>query len=99
MKGSWTAMEIKTEDIGKIVELPARKEWGPGIICKTDIRFVYILFDTEDSTPKKFFLSDNPLKLSANQDQPALVKRGRVKNRKIKAAAKPKPVQPTADPI
>ena len=89
-------MEIKTEDIGKIVELPARKEWGPGIICKTDIRFVYILFDTEDSTPKKFFLSDNPLKMAADQNNPALVKRGRVKNRKIKATPKPKVVEPQA---
>ncbi len=89
-------MEIKTEDIGKIVELPARKEWGPGIICKTDIRFVYILFDAEDSTPKKFFLSDNPLMMASNQDHPGLVKRGRVKNRKIKAAPKPRAVEPQA---
>jgi hypothetical protein len=77
-------MQIKAEDIGKIVELPAREAWGPGIICNTDIRFAYIIFDTEDSTPKKFFLSDNPLKMAKNQDQPGLHKRGRAKNRKIK---------------
>ena len=77
-------MEINTKDLGKIVELAARKEWGPGIIYKTDLRFAYIIFSTEDGPPKKFFLNENPLKLAANQDEPGLVKKGRAKNRKIK---------------
>jgi hypothetical protein len=77
-------MEINTKDVGKIVQLEARKEWGSGIIYKTDLRFAYIIFATEDGSPKKFFLGENPLKLAANQDEPGLVKKGRAKNKKIK---------------
>ena len=80
-------MEMTIKDLGKIVELPARKEWGPGIIYKTDLRFAYIIFNTEDGPPKKFFLNENPLKMAANQNEPALVKKGRAKNRKIKPKA------------
>jgi hypothetical protein len=80
-------MEISLKDLGKIVELPARKEWGSGIICKTDNRFAYIIFSTEEGPAKKFFLFENPLKLAANQNEPALVKKGRAKNRKIKPKA------------
>jgi hypothetical protein len=81
-------MEISQKDLGKIVHLPARKEWGSGIICKMDMRCVYVLFDTAEGPAKKFFMTNNPLKLAANQDQPHLVKRGRMKNRKIKVPVK-----------
>jgi hypothetical protein len=79
-------MDIAAKDLGKIVELPAKPEWGPGIIGKMDLRFAYIIFkDSEDGPAKKFYLTENPLKWAANQDEPTLVKRARVKNRKIKA--------------
>jgi len=77
-------MEIIEKDLGKIVELPARKEWGPGIIFKMDRRFAHIIFNTEDGPAKKFLLNENQLKLAANQHEPGLVKKGRIKNRKIK---------------
>ena len=79
-------MIIDTKDLGKIVELPIKPEWGPGIISKLETRFALIIFrDAEEKEPKKYFLSENPLKWAANQDQPDLVKRARIKNRKIKA--------------
>jgi hypothetical protein len=77
-------MEITIKDLGKIVELPAKKEWGSGIITKTDMRFAHIVFQGEEGPAKKFFLEDNSLILATNQDVPALVKRGRIKNKKIK---------------
>lgn len=78
-------MEIQEKDLGKIVELKVKPEWGPGIIAKLENRFVLVLFkDAKEKTAKKFFLSDNPLKLAANQDEPGLTKRARVKNKKIK---------------
>ncbi len=84
-------MEINTKDLGKIVELPVKPEWGMGIIGKMDMRFAYIIFDkSDDGLAKKFYLNENPLKLAANQDEPALVKKARFKNRKIKI--KPKAV-------
>jgi len=86
-------MDITLKDLGKIVELPARKEWGSGIICKMDLRCAFIIFDTEDGPAKRFFLDNNPLKLAANQDEPGLVKRGRMKNRKIKVKT-PKVISP-----
>jgi len=49
------------------------------------MRFAYIIFDkAEDTSAKKYFLTENPLKLSSNQDVPSLTKRARAKNRKIK---------------
>lgn len=78
-------MEIQEKDLGKIVELKAKPEWGPGIITKLENRFVLVMFkDVKEKTPKKFFLSENPLKLATNQDEPGLTKRARVKNKKIK---------------
>lgn len=77
-------MDITMKDVGKIVELPIRKEWGSGIIYKTDVRCAYIIFSAGEEPAKKFFLKENPLKLAANQNEPGLVKKGRVKNRKIK---------------
>jgi hypothetical protein len=78
-------MEISKKDLGKFVELPAKPEWGVGVIGKMDLRFAYIYFDKSgDNLNKKYYLSDNPLKLSSSQSEPALVKRARVKNRKIK---------------
>jgi hypothetical protein len=79
------AMEITKKDVGKFVELPAKPEWGLGVIGKMDLRFAYILFDKSgDELNKKYYLNDNPLKLAASQSEPALAKRARVKNRKIK---------------
>ena len=63
---------------------PPGKEWGPGIICKMDARFAYIIFNAEEGPPKKFFLTENLFKLAANQNEPDLVKKGRAKNKKIK---------------
>ncbi len=78
-------MEISKKDVGKIVELPAKPEWGMGIIGKIDLRFAYIFFDKSgDDLNKKYYLGENPLKLAASQSEPALVKRARLKNRKIK---------------
>jgi len=78
-------MEISKKDVGKIVELPAKPEWGLGVIGKMDLRFAYVLFDKSgDELNKKYYLNDNPLKLATSQSEPALVKRARVKNRKIK---------------
>ena len=80
-------MEINDNDLGKIVQLPARPEWGMGIINKVQNRFAYILFrDSKEKTPKKYFRSENPLDLAADQDQPDLTKRARAKNKKIRPA-------------
>jgi hypothetical protein len=79
------ALQISEKDLGKIVLLPVRPEWGPGIISKIENRFAFILFrSAEDKTPKKYYLAENPLKLSPDQDQADLTKRARVKNKKIK---------------
>jgi hypothetical protein len=77
-------MDISKKDIGKFVELPAKPEWGLGIIGKIDQRFAYIFFDKSDDLNKKYYLTENPLKLAANQTEPGLAKRARIKNRKIK---------------
>ena len=37
-------MQINEKDLGKIVQLPVRPEWGPGIISKIENRFASILF-------------------------------------------------------
>ena len=88
-------MEINSKDLGKIVDLSLKPDWGPGIISKMDLRFAYIIFqNAEDGLAKKYFLTENPLRLSANQDEPALVKRARAKNRKIKV----KKVVPAVSP-
>ncbi len=85
-------MQISEKDLGKIVRLPVRPEWGFGIISKVENRFAFILFQTaEDKTPKKYYLAENPLQLAPDQNQPDLTKRARVKNKKIKVkAAAPK---------
>ncbi len=78
-------MEINDNDLGKIVQLPVRPEWGLGIISKVENRFAYILFrDAGERTAKKYFRSENPLSLAADQDQPDLNKRARSKNKKVK---------------
>jgi hypothetical protein len=78
-------MEISKKDVGKIVELPSKPEWGFGVIGKIDLRFAYVFFDKSgDDLNKKYYLGENPLKIASSQSEPALVKRARVKNRKIK---------------
>ncbi len=78
-------MEITAKDVKKFVELPAKPEWGLGIIGKVDLRFAYIYFDkSDDNLNKKYYLKDNPLRLAAEQSNPALAKRARLKNQKIK---------------
>lgn len=80
-------MHINEVDLGKIVQLPAKPEWGLGIITKLENRFAFIIFrDTQEKAPKKYFRVENPLTLAENQDQPDLVQRARVKNKKIKSA-------------
>jgi hypothetical protein len=81
-------VQINEKDLGKIVQLPVRPEWGPGIISKIENRFAFILFrSAEEKTAKKYYLAENPLKLATDQDQPDLTKRARVKNKKIKVKA------------
>lgn len=78
-------MEINDNDLGKIVQLPARPEWGLGIISKVQNRFAFILFrDAGERTAKKYFRSENPLNLAEDQDQPDLNKRARSKNKKVR---------------
>jgi hypothetical protein len=60
-----------------------------------DHRFASIVFrDFEEKTPKKYYLTENPLKWAANQEEPSLVKQARVANRKVKPKAV---VYPTAN--
>ncbi len=78
-------MQINENDLGKIVQLPARPQWGFGIISKVENRFAHIIFrSTEEKAAKKYSRSENPLNLAAEQDQPDLHKRARAKNKKIK---------------
>lgn len=85
-------MEIQLKDLGKIVELPVKPDWGPGIISKIENRFALIIFrDTKEKAAKKYLLAENPLKWAANQDDPALTKRARAKNKKIKAPVTARP--------
>ena len=87
-------MEIQEKDLGKIVELPIKPEWGPGIITLIDRRFAFIFFrDVPEKTPKKYFRSNSPLVVIADQVQPDLVRRARLKNKKIKPF-RPKRVDP-----
>ncbi|HTC20745.1 MAG TPA: hypothetical protein VK859_07855 [bacterium] len=79
-------MEINEIDLGKIVQLPVKPEWGLGIISKVENRFAFILFrSTEEKIAKKYYRVENPLKLAADQVQPDLTKRARAKNKKVKA--------------
>ena len=78
-------MEINENDLGKIVQLSLKPEWGMGIINKIQNRFAYILFrDAKEKTPKKYLRSENPLNLAEDQDQPDLTKRARAKNKNIR---------------
>lgn len=87
-------MEIEEKDLGKIVQLPVRPEWGLGIIAKIEHRFAHIQFQgTKEKGAKKYFRTGNPLVLSKDQNQPELTRRARSKNKKIRAFL-PKPVQP-----
>jgi hypothetical protein len=87
-------MQIQEKDLGKIVELPVKPEWGPGIIAQVDLRFAFIFFKgVPEKIGKKYSRETNPLVLFKDQDQPDLVKRARVKNKKIKAPVA-KPVTP-----
>ena len=79
-------MQIDDNDLGKIVQLPVRPEWGMGIISKVQNRFAYILFQgTDEKTAKKYFRFDNPLKMAKDQNHPVLNKRARAKNKKVRA--------------
>lgn len=81
-------MEITPKDVKKFVELPAKPEWGQGIIGKVDLRFAYVYFDkSNDNLNKKYYLKDNPLRLASNQSNPDLAKRARLKNQKMKPVA------------
>ena len=89
-------MEINENDLGKIVQLAARPEWGLGIISKVQHRFAFILFrDTDVKAPKKFFRAENPLNLAADQDQPDLNKRARAKNKKVRPSFSRRSVKET----
>jgi len=86
-------MQINDVDLGKIVQLPIKPEWGLGIISKVENRFAFILFrDSEEKAAKKYSRAENPLQLAENQEQPDLNKRARAKNKKVKVLiAKPSP--------
>lgn len=78
-------MEINDNDLGKIVQLAPKPEWGLGIINKIQNRFAYVLFrDSKERAPKKFSRSVNPLNFAEDQDQPDLTKMARAKNKKIR---------------
>jgi hypothetical protein len=85
-------MEISETDLGKIVQLPVKPEWGLGIISKVENRFAFIIFrDAEEKAAKKYFRIENPLLLSPDQEQPDLTKRARAKNKKVKVRKNPVP--------
>ncbi len=47
-------MEINEVDLGKIVQLPVKPEWGLGIISKVENRFAFIIFrSTEERKPSQ----------------------------------------------
>lgn len=85
MREETLAMNIRESDLGKIVQLPIKPDWGLGIISKVEFRFAFIIFrSSEEKTGKKYNRAENPLELASNQDQPDLTKRARAKNKKIK---------------
>jgi hypothetical protein len=88
-------MNITTKDLGKIVDLSLKPDWGPGIITEISPRFAFIIFQKADGIqPKRYSLVDNPLTLATQQDEPDLVKRARRKNRKIKVKKVVAPIPP-----
>jgi len=90
-------MEINEVDLGKIVNLSVRPEWGLGIITKVENRFAYILFrDTKEKTAKKYLRFANILTLAKEQDQPDLNKRARAKNKKVKPTFSRQPKEEAA---
>jgi hypothetical protein len=61
-------MDINANDIGKLVELPLKPEWGPGKIHKIEKGYAYIYFkNSEDHQLKQYSMSANPLLLAPNQ--------------------------------
>ncbi len=61
-------MEIKLNDVGKIVELPIKEAWGPGKIMKIENGYAFIRFrDDGDKMMKKYAIGDNPLRWAAEQ--------------------------------
>jgi len=66
-------MEIRPNDVGKLVELPFKADWGPGKIMKVENGYAYIHFrDDGDRMAKKYHTGENPLKWAPNQSDPAL---------------------------
>jgi hypothetical protein len=83
-------MQINESDLGKIVQLTIKPEWGLGIISKVENRFAFIIFrSSEDKTAKKYYRVENPLSLATDQMQPDLTKRARAKNKKVKMVLVP----------
>ena len=66
-------MKITEQDLGKLVELPVKPDWGPGIILSIDNGHAQIHFrDCPDQGPKKYRVDENPLVLAAVQTDPRL---------------------------
>jgi len=52
-------MHINSKDIGKLVELPIKPDWGPGKIMKLEEGHAYIRFrDCGDTMARKYNVSE-----------------------------------------
>jgi hypothetical protein len=66
-------MKITEQDLGRLVSLPVKTDWGPGIILKVGNGFAQIQFrNCPDPGLKKYRCDENPLLLSAMQTDPKL---------------------------
>lgn len=65
-------MNITPDMVGKIVELPAKPEWGPGKITAIEGRRALVRFLKDSEPLRKITLEENPLVLSSNQTVPEL---------------------------
>jgi len=83
-------MDINTSDVGKLVILSIKQNWGPGKIIKIEKGFAHIRFrDCGDTMNRKYPLRDNPLIWSVTQTDERLDEMLSKKPRKKRQPAAP----------
>lgn len=67
-------MILNYSDVGKLVVLTVKQDWGPGQIMRIEDGFAYVRFrDCADKRLKKFSITDNLLFLATSQTDAKLV--------------------------
>jgi hypothetical protein len=83
-------MIINTSDVGKLVVLSIKQNWGPGKITKIEKGYAYIRFrDCGDTMARKYPLQENPLIWATNQTDERLDEMLATKPRKKRETAAP----------